>query len=130
MPSLGPNPPALGMGPAISRPIVEPYGANPVGHRPLCTGRDLSFHVPRRAEDVVFTFGGLISALRYFAALTEEFSLIRFPQHSGRSGSFERSHTPPRASISKTALAIRRPRMFTAVISSDRAAFCAVITSR
>ena len=60
----------------------------------------------------------------------ETLSLTSFPQHSGRSGRLDRSHPPPSASISSTAPAMRRPRMLTAVTSSDSAAFCAVITSR
>ena len=52
------------------------------------------------------------------------------PQHSGERGKVARSHPPPSASINNTEAAIRRPRMFTAVTSSDRAAFSAVITSR
>jgi len=53
-----------------------------------------------------------------------------FPQHSGRAGKLDRSHPPPRACIRSTAFAMRRPRMLTAVTSSESAAFCAVITSR
>jgi hypothetical protein len=53
-----------------------------------------------------------------------------FPQHSGRWGKLDLFHPPPRAWINETALAIRLPRIFTAVTSSDSAAFCAVITSR
>jgi hypothetical protein len=52
------------------------------------------------------------------------------PQHSGRSGRLERSHPPPRAWISNTVFAIRRPKILTAVTSSPRAALCAVVTSR
>jgi len=56
--------------------------------------------------------------------------LISRPQHSGRCGILALSHPPPRAWINNTALAIRRPRILTAVTSSVSAAFCAVITSR
>jgi hypothetical protein len=52
-----------------------------------------------------------------------ELLLTSLPQHSGRSGRLERSHPPPRAWISKTVFAIRRPRILTAVTSSPRAAF-------
>jgi hypothetical protein len=56
--------------------------------------------------------------------------LTSLPQHSGRSGRLDLSHPPPRAWISNTVLAIRGPRIFTAVTSSESAALCAVITSR
>jgi hypothetical protein len=44
------------------------------------------------------------------------------PQHSGRLGSSELFQPPPRAWTSETASTRRRPRIFTAVISSDSAA--------
>lgn len=56
--------------------------------------------------------------------------LVSLPQHSGRSGKEERSHPPPRACTSVTAYTMRRPRIFTAVTSSERAALWAVVTSR
>jgi len=56
--------------------------------------------------------------------------LASLPQHSGRSGKSDRSHPPPRACISNTVFAIRRPRILTPVTSSASAALCAVITSR
>jgi hypothetical protein len=52
-----------------------------------------------------------------------ELLVTSLPQHSGRLGRLDRSHPPPRASINNTALAIRRPRIFTEVTSSDKAAF-------
>src|ERR1700756_4570560 len=48
--------------------------------------------------------------------------LVSLPQHSGRSGKAERSQPPPRAWMRPTALTMRRPRIFTAVTSSERAA--------
>jgi hypothetical protein len=48
--------------------------------------------------------------------------LVSLPQHSGRAGKEERSHPPPRAWTSVTASTMRRPRIFTAVTSSERAA--------
>jgi hypothetical protein len=48
--------------------------------------------------------------------------LVSLPQHSGRSGNADRSHPPPRAWTSVTASTMRRPRMLTAVTSSERAA--------
>jgi len=56
--------------------------------------------------------------------------IASFPQHSGRSGRPALSHPPPNAWINWTAATIRRPRMFTAVASSERAALCATVTSR
>ncbi len=49
--------------------------------------------------------------------------LASSPQHSGRCGKLALSHPPPRASINRTAFAMRLPRMLTAVTSSARAAF-------
>jgi hypothetical protein len=57
-------------------------------------------------------------------------SLVSLPQHSGRSGKTERSQPPPRAWTRVTASTMRRPRMLTAVSSSERAALWAVVTSR
>jgi hypothetical protein len=48
--------------------------------------------------------------------------VVSLPQHSGCSGNEERSHPPPSACTSVTASTIRRPRIFTAVTSSERAA--------
>jgi hypothetical protein len=48
--------------------------------------------------------------------------LVSLPQHSGCSGNAERSQPPPRAWTSVTASTMRRPRIFTAVSSSERAA--------
>src|ERR1700676_2446612 len=55
---------------------------------------------------------------------------VNLPQHSGRAGNSELFQPPPRACTSVTASTIRRPRIFTAVTSSERAALCAVVTSR
>ena len=46
--------------------------------------------------------------------------LASLPQHSGRLGRPDRFHPPPSASISNTALAMRRPKMLTAVTSSAK----------
>src|SRR5260370_2791006 len=48
--------------------------------------------------------------------------LVSLPQHSGRTGNSELFQPPPRAWTSVTASAMRRPRILTAVISSERAA--------
>lgn len=56
--------------------------------------------------------------------------LASLPQHSGRCGRLDLSHPPPRACISNTVLAIRRPKILTAVTSSESAALWAVMTSR
>src|SRR5216684_31193 len=48
--------------------------------------------------------------------------LVSLPQHSGRSGNADRSQPPPSAWTSVTASTMRRPRIFTAVTSSERAA--------
>src|SRR5260370_808499 len=48
--------------------------------------------------------------------------LVSLPQHSGRSGNADRSQPPPRACMRVTASTIRRPRIFTAVTSSESAA--------
>src|SRR5882762_4296556 len=56
--------------------------------------------------------------------------LVSLPQHSGRSGKAERSQPPPSAWTSVTAATMRRPRRFTALTSSERAALSAVVTSR
>src|SRR5229473_2581671 len=48
--------------------------------------------------------------------------LVSLPQHSGRAGRAERSQPPPRAWTRVTASTMRRPRIFTAVSSSVRAA--------
>src|SRR5260370_41766646 len=56
--------------------------------------------------------------------------LVSLPQHSGRAGKEERSQPPPSAWISVTASTMRRPRILTAVTSSERAALWAVVTSR
>lgn len=56
--------------------------------------------------------------------------LVSLPQHSGRAGNAERSHPPPSACTSETASTIRRPRILTAVTSSESAAVSAVVTSR
>src|SRR5260370_63125 len=39
--------------------------------------------------------------------------LVSLPQHSGRRGSSELSHPPPKAWTSSTAFTMRRPRTFT-----------------
>ena len=56
--------------------------------------------------------------------------LASLPQHYGRCGRLDLSHPPPRACISNTVLAIRRPKILTAVTSSESAALWAVMTSR
>jgi len=56
--------------------------------------------------------------------------LVSLPQHSGRRGSSELAHPPPKAWTSSTALTMRRPRIFTEVSSSERAALSAVVTPR
>ncbi len=48
--------------------------------------------------------------------------VVSLPQHSGCSGNAERSQPPPRAWTRVTASTMRRPRIFTAVSSSERAA--------
>src|ERR1700686_3609298 len=48
--------------------------------------------------------------------------LASLPQHSGRSGNSELFQPPPRAWTSVTASTMRRPRILTAVTSSERAA--------
>jgi predicted RNA-binding Zn-ribbon protein involved in translation (DUF1610 family) len=48
--------------------------------------------------------------------------MVSLPQHSGRSGNADRSHPPPSAWTSVTASTMRRPRILTAVTSSERAA--------
>src|SRR5271169_499432 len=47
---------------------------------------------------------------------------VSLPQHSGRAGKDERSQPPPSAWTRVTASTIRRPRIFTAVTSSESAA--------
>jgi hypothetical protein len=57
-------------------------------------------------------------------------ALASLPQHSGCPGKEELSHPPPKACTRRTAFTMRRPRMLTAVTSSERAALSAVVTSR
>jgi hypothetical protein len=65
-----------------------------------------------------------------FASYQLALLLASLPQHSGRCGRLDLSHPPPRACISNTVLAIRRPKILTAVTSSESAALWAVMTSR
>src|ERR1700740_1227484 len=59
----------------------------------------------------------------HYALVKHHFELIvSLPQHSGRCGSSEVFQPPPSAWTSVTALTMRRPRMFTAVTSSESAA--------
>jgi hypothetical protein len=48
--------------------------------------------------------------------------VVSLPQHSGRAGNSALFQPPPRAWTSVTASTMRRPRRFTAVTSSERAA--------
>ena len=69
--------------------------------------------------------GGILEGtyMEFPSRFTQLKLLISFPQHSGRCGRLDLSHPPPRAWINNTALAMRRPRILTAVTSSVSAAF-------